>query len=531
MAILNFFKVSDEMNIIDEFKILPTQLRKGMSYPSFVSEAVKRNQGSLTKDGALLIQTGEYTGRSPRDRYIVEDDITRDTVAFGQSNQPMKIALYEKLKEKVKAYLVDRELFEVKARTGASEKHSLRINLLLEDAAQAAFARQIFIPDTLWEDHQADFTVIGVPGLKAEGPLDGVRSEVFVVISFTDRLILIGGTRYSGEIKKAVFSVMNFLLPQAGILPMHCSANVGSDGHSALFFGLSGTGKTTLSTDPTRALIGDDEHGWSMDEVFNLEGGCYAKCIGLDPVKEKEIYEAIRFGCLLENVVVDPLGNPDYLDSTKTENTRATYPLHFIENHVPSMKAPHPKTIFFLTADAFGVVPPISKLSRTGAMYHFMSGYTSKLAGTERGVLEPETTFSALFGEPFMPRPVEVYAQLLGEMIDKHDTQVFLVNTGWVGGQYGRGHRIALKYTRRLIDAALKGEFRETPFESDEIFQVEVPVQVTGVPEELLFPRRYWKNPQDYEHTAKLLAKRFEENFRRFPMVSADIRGAGPQVR
>lgn len=516
------------MSTMDLLGLREEQLKAGYSVSRLINEAVMRGEGRLTNEGALLIETGQYTGRSPKDRFIVLDDQTKDTVAFGKTNLPISEEVYRNMLAKVKSYVEDKDLYVVKAKAGASENHAMNITVYCENAAQAVFASQIFIKDQDREGYDADFTVVALPNLKANGKEDGVHSEAFIIINFTDRVVLIGGTKYSGEIKKSIFSVMNYRLMDEGVLPMHCSANMGEDGKTALFFGLSGTGKTTLSADPKRYLIGDDEHGWSEEGVFNIEGGCYAKCIDLDPKKEKEIYEAIRFGSVLENVIVNEKGIPDYSDGSLTENTRCTYPLEYIENRVDEKKGGHPSTILFLTADAFGVVPPISKLSREGAMYHFMSGYTSKLAGTERGIVNPETTFSALFGEPFMPRKIEEYAQLLGKMIDEHDTDVYLINTGWSGGVYGVGERTPLKYTRLMVDAALNGDLEKVEFVHDEIFNLEVPVAVPGVPEELLHPRKLWKDEAEYEKTAKELAEKFKENFNRFEGAAEKIIAAGP---
>ena len=516
------------MTDLKKLGISRENLKEGYSVSRLFNDAIRRGEGRLTEDGALLILTGKYPGRSPHDRYIVEDELTKNTVAFGEINQPMDEKIYEALKAKVKTYIKDKELYWVKAKASADEKYAITLNVLCEDAAQAAFSKQIFINDEDREDKDADFNLIALPNLKAEGQKDGINSEAFVIINFTEKLVLIGGTKYSGEIKKAVFSVMNFLLPKDGVLPMHCSANEGEHGDTALFFGLSGTGKTTLSSDEKRYLIGDDEHGWSDDGVFNIEGGCYAKCIGLDREKEREIYDAIRCGSILENVVVNDNGEPDYFDGSLTQNTRCTYPLEFIVKRNKDGHGNHPKTILFLTADAFGVIPPISKLTKEAAMYHFMAGYTSKLAGTERGIEEPETTFSALFGEPFMPREIEVYADLLGEKIEAHDTQVYLINTGWSGGGFRDAKRTPLKYTRLMVDAAISGELVHGEFIHDEIFNVEIPLIVSGVPDELLFPRKHWKDEQAYEVAAKKLASQFRENFKRFKHVKREIIEAGP---
>lgn len=516
------------MSTMDLLGLKKEQLKEGYSVCRLINEAVARGEGKLTKEGALLIETGQYTGRSPKDRYIVKDEVTEKTVAYGKTNLPMDEEVYKSLLQKTKEYMKEKELYLIKAIAGASDKYSLKINVLCEDAAQAAFSSQIFIKDNDREGLDADFTIVALPDMKAEGKKDGIHSEAFIIISFKDRLVLIGGSKYSGEIKKAVFSVMNYLLPEQGILPMHCSANMGNEGKTALFFGLSGTGKTTLSADPKRLLIGDDEHGWSEEGIFNFEGGCYAKCINLDAQKEKEIYEAIRFGSVLENVVVNEKGEADYCNNKLTENTRCTYPMEYIAHRVDEKKGGHPSTILFLTADAFGVIPPVSKLTREGAMYHFMSGYTSKLAGTERGIVNPETTFSALFGEPFMPREIEEYAQLLGKMIDEHETEVYLINTGWSGGVYGVGTRTPLKYTRLMVDAALNGSFNEVEFVHDEIFNLDVPVKVPGVPDEILIPKNLWKDSKEYQEVALELSREFKENFHRFKNVSGNIVEAGP---
>lgn len=517
------------MNSLEQLNLLEKNVRCCNSVSNLVNEAVKRGEGELTRDGALLIKTGQYTGRSPKDRFIVVDSISKDSVAYGKVNLPIEKEVYEKIKEKVKAHIKDKELFVIKAKAGASSKHSMKINVICENAAQAVFASQIFIKDTLREGFDADFTVVAVPSLKANGKEDGLNSEAFILVSLEERLVLIGGTGYSGEIKKSIFSVMNFFLPQKGILPMHCSCNMDEHGNTALFFGLSGTGKTTLSADPTRKLIGDDEHGWSNEGVFNFEGGCYAKTINLDKEKEREIYNAIKFGSVLENVVCDKFGNPDYTDATLTENTRCTYPIEYIENADINGKGGIPNTVIFLTADAFGVIPPISKLTKESAMYHFMSGYTSKLAGTERGIVNPETTFSALFGEPFMLRPIEEYANLLGKMIDTYKTNVYLINTGWAGGKYGVGSRIPLRYTRKMVQAALRGDLKDGQFIHDEIFNLEVPKYVEDVPEDLLIPEKQWEDKEEFKKTAKELAEKFKQNFSRFPNANENIIKAGPR--
>lgn len=512
------------------YGIKKENLRENLSVANLINEAVRTGTGTLADNGSLVIYTGQYTGRSPKDRFIVKDDITKDAVAWGKVNFPMEPAVYEKLKTAVLDHISQRPMYLVKARAGADPEHTLRINVFCENPAQAVFANQIFIKDRSREGYGSDFDVIAVPSLKAKGAEDGLNSEAFIIVSFTDRLILIGGTLYSGEIKKSIFSIMNFLLPAKGVLPMHCSANMGEDGQTCLFFGLSGTGKTTLSADPDRKLIGDDEHGWSKRGIFNFEGGCYAKTINLDPEKEQEIYGALRFGSILENVVCDSDGHPDYYNGSLTENTRGTYPVEYISNAELSGLGGIPNTIIFLTADAFGVIPPVSRLTKEGAMYHFMSGYTSKLAGTERGIKEPQTTFSALFGEPFMPRPVEEYARLLGQKIDAHTTDVYLINTGWTGGKYGVGKRMPLHLTRLMVDAAVNGTLKNAQYRHDEIFNLDVPVHIADIPDSLLDPRTQWQNESDYEATALELAGKFRQNFGRFPNTGIDILQAGPRV-
>lgn len=510
------------------FGVNRKKLKANLSVSELINEAVKRGDGVLAANGCLLMDSGRYTGRSPKDRFIVKDDITKDTVNWSDWNVPMKESVYKKMKRKVLDYISDREMYWVKARVGASKEHSMTINVLAENAGQALFASQIFIKDREREGEEADFTVIAVPSLKAEGTADGIRSEAFVILNLKERVILVGGTYYSGEIKKSIFSIMNYLLPEKGILPMHCSANMDAKGNTVLFFGLSGTGKTTLSADDTRILIGDDEHGWTDDGVFNFEGGCYAKLINLHPEKEKEIFNALRFGSLLENVVCDDDGTPDYYDDSRTENTRGTYPIEYISNSELSGEGGLPQTIIFLTADAFGVMPPISRLSKEGAMYHFMSGYTSKLAGTESDILEPVSTFSALFGEPFMIRPIEEYAELLGKKLDEHETEVYLINTGWIGGRYGVGDRIPLSLTRRMVTAAIRGELKAAEYRHDPIFNLEVPKSIDGIHDSLLNPKIQWDDPVDYEKTAKELAGKFRENFKRFDHADPAIVAAGP---
>ncbi|WJY27828.1 phosphoenolpyruvate carboxykinase (ATP) [Sporosarcina trichiuri] len=497
------------------------------SVPVLVEKAVSRGEAKLSADGAVTAQTGKYTGRSPKDRYIVEATPSKENIDWGSVNRPISEDHFDSLYHKVLGHLKAKdELFVFKGFAGADKSSQLSIQVVNEYAWQNLFVHQLFIRPTEEElkTHEAQFTILAAPSFKADPAVDGTDSETFVIISLEKRVVLIGGTEYAGEMKKSIFSVMNYLLPENGILSMHCSANVGEDGDSALFFGLSGTGKTTLSADANRKLIGDDEHGWSDHGIFNIEGGCYAKCINLSPEKEPEIYGAIQFGTVLENVVLDKDTRiPDYDDNTLTENTRAAYPIGNIDNIVLPSVAGHPKTIIFLTADAFGVLPPISKLTKEQAMYHFLSGFTSKLAGTERGITSPEATFSTCFGSPFLPLPATVYADMLGKKIDEHGSRVFLVNTGWTGGAYGVGKRMDLKHTRTMVRAALSGELDTAETETSATFGLQIPTAIEGVPAEVLNPRNAWSNPADYDAKAKELADLFKENFKKFDHVSPEI--------
>nr|WP_228409653.1 phosphoenolpyruvate carboxykinase (ATP) [Radiobacillus deserti] len=504
-------------------------MHHNLSIAELVQASVWRKEGSLTETGALLTTTGEFTGRSPKDRFIVKDEQTVNQVAWGKANQPISKQHFDSLYQKALTYMADKELFVFDGQAGADKHSSLSIRVINEYAWHNLFAQQLFIRDTVIEP---EFTVICLPGLKADPQLDGTNSETFIVLSFEKKVVLIGGTAYAGEMKKSIFSVLNYLLPLKGILPMHCSANVGKEkGDTALFFGLSGTGKTTLSADESRQLIGDDEHGWSDNGVFNLEGGCYAKCIGLTKDKEPQIWNAIKFGTVLENVDRDANTNElDFTSGRLTENTRAAYPLTHIPDAVLPSKTGHPNVIFFLTADAFGVLPPISKLTKEQAMYHFLSGYTSKLAGTERGVTEPEVTFSTCFGEPFLPQDPSIYATMLGKKLEKHDVEVYLVNTGWTGGPYGVGERIPLHFTRTMISAALNGDLQYGTFRIDPVFGLAVPTYMPGIPDKLLIPEETWEDEIAFERKAKELANHFHDNFRRFSSVSEAVRQAGPII-
>lgn len=498
--------------------------------PSLVEHALKKGEGVLASNGALIVHTGKYTGRSPNDKFIVGDPEVSDEIWWG-NNKPFPRAQFEALLRRMTSYLQNRELYVFDGFVGAQSNFRIPLRVINEYAYQNLFARQLFIRASREElkDFWPEITVIAAPGFKAEPEVDGTNSEAFIVISLKEKLVLIGGTLYSGEIKKSVFTVMNYLMPKAGVLSMHCSANKGRDGSTALFFGLSGTGKTTLSADPERFLIGDDEHGWSDEGIFNFEGGCYAKCINLSREKEPQIYDAIKFGAVLENVVYDENTREiDYSSDAITENTRAAYPVDFIPGAVIPGTGGHPRTVIFLTADAFGVLPPISKLSFQQAMYYFVSGYTSKLAGTERGITEPQATFSACFGAPFLPLSPIVYAKLLGEKLKKYGTEVYLVNTGWTGGPYGIGRRIDLKYTRAMVKSALEGELQGVEFERDPVFGLMIPKNCPGVPAEILNPKNTWPDKKSYDDTARKLARSFADNFKKFSREMPELEAFGP---
>ncbi|WP_019414921.1 phosphoenolpyruvate carboxykinase (ATP) [Paenisporosarcina sp. TG20] len=505
-----------------------------LSVPQLVEKAVSRGEAVLTSTGALKAETGKYTGRSPKDKYVVEEAISKDKINWGAVNQPISHEVFSSLYSKVLDYLnTKEELFVFKGFAGADKESRLSFQVINEYAWHNLFSHQLFIRPTAEElaSHESEFTIVSAPTFKANPAVDGTASETFIIISMEERIILIGGTEYAGEIKKSIFSIMNYLLPEKGILSMHCSSNVSENGDVALFFGLSGTGKTTLSADPNRKLIGDDEHGWSDNGVFNIEGGCYAKAINLTRENEPQIFDAIQFGSVLENVVVDPkTGLADYNDISLTENTRAAYPLQAIDNIVKTSVGGHPNTIIFLTADAFGILPPISKLTKEQAMYHFLSGFTSKLAGTERGITSPQVTFSACFGSPFLPLPATVYAEMLGKKIDEHSPQVFLVNTGWTGGEYGVGSRMKLSYTRAMVRAALEGKLDNVETDRGSVFGLAIPKQVPGVPDSVLNPRDAWPDVEAYDIKAKELASQFRENFKKFGSVAQDIVSKGGPI-
>ena len=509
------------------------RLHSPLSVPALIQEAILRKEALLSADGALTASTGKYTGRSPKDKFLVDDAETHSRIEWGGINQPLPPEKFEALLQEMTTFAAGRELFVFEGFAGNDPEYRLPIRIITQYAWHSLFARQLFVRPTLEEGASfvPQFTLLDLPAFHAVPARDGVRSETVIALDFTRRLGLIGGTEYAGEIKKSVFTVLNYLLPQRGVFPMHCSANVGPTGDTSLFFGLSGTGKTTLSADPDRRLIGDDEHGWSDKGVFNFEGGCYAKCIRLSASSEPEIWNAIRFGTVLENVILDlATGVADYDDVSLTENTRAAYPITYIPNALIPGVGGHPQTILFLTADAFGVLPPISRLTKLQALYHFLSGYTSKLAGTERGVTEPQPNFSACFGAPFWPLPPLAYAEMLGHRLDEHSATCYLVNTGWIGGPYGIGHRMELAQTRAMVHAALRGDLADTPTITDPVFGLHIPQHVPGVPDALLQPRTTWADPLAYDAAAHALALRFQENFARFPQVSEDVQAAGPRT-
>jgi phosphoenolpyruvate carboxykinase (ATP) len=507
-----------------------------LSPAALYEEAVRRGEGMIAEGGPIVFRTGEHTGRSPRDKVLVREPATEREIGWGPVNRPMDPAEFKRLHAEILASLQRRELFVQDCYAGADPKYRLPIRVITEYAWHSLFARNLFIvdpPDASVASKMLPFTVIDSPSFKADPKRHGTRSDVVIALSFAERLVLVAGTSYAGEIKKSIFTVLNGLLPLQGVLSMHCSANIGRAGDTALFFGLSGTGKTTLSSDPQRSLIGDDEHGWSENGVFNFEGGCYAKTIRLSAEAEPQIYATTRrFGTVLENVGIDPVTRVlDLNDDRLTENTRAAYPISFIDNAEPSGRGGHPENIVMLTADAFGVLPPISRLTAEGAIYHFLSGYTAKVAGTEKGVTEPSATFSACFGAPFLPLPPQRYAAMLGERITKHKARVWLVNTGWTGGPYGTGHRMKIAYTRAMINAALSGALDKVPYHRNTVFNLDVPTGCPDVPNEILDPRKTWSDEAAYDAQAAKLARLFADNFKAFEAgVTPEVRAAGPQA-
>ncbi len=501
--------------------------------PVLVEVAIANGEGILSDKGALCVSTGKYTGRSPDDKFIVDTPAVHDKINWGKINVPISVEKFNNIKSKMLAYLQNRELYVFDGLAGQNRMYTKKFRIVNELASQNLFIHQLLVRpnESELEDYKPDYVIYAAPGFKCIPEVDGVNSEAAIIINYETKEVLIAGSQYAGEIKKSVFSVMNYELPFDNVLPMHCSANIDKEGNTAVFFGLSGTGKTTLSADSNRFLIGDDEHGWSPDGIFNIEGGCYAKCIGLKEENEPEIYNAIKFGTLLENVVLDENSVPNYEDGSLTENTRAGYPIEYIPNAQLSGLGKVPNTIIFLTADAFGVLPPISKLDKDAAMYHFVSGYTSKLAGTERGITEPVTTFSTLFGAPFFPLDASVYAEMLGEKLEKTGANVFLVNTGWCGGAAGTVPRMKLKYTRKMVSEALSGNLNNVEYVKDPIFNVDIPKTCDGVPSEILNPKDVWEDKEAYEKSAKALASKFVENFtKKYPNMPKNIVDAGPKA-
>jgi len=504
-----------------------------LSPAELVEETIINGQGILTNTGALAVDTGEFTGRSPKDRFVVYDDVTKDSVWWGDVNIKFEASKFDLLYQRMQAYLANRDVYVRDAYACADPNYKLNIRVVTEYPWSNMFASNMFLRPTAEEIDSFDpeWHIVCAPGFLADPEMDGTRQHNFAILNFTKKMIIIGGTGYTGEIKKGIFSVLNFVLPhQKNVLSMHCSSNIGKDGDSAVFFGLSGTGKTTLSSDPNRMLIGDDEHGWAENSVFNFEGGCYAKTINLSRESEPQIYDAIKFGAILENIGFEDDGvTPNYADKSKTENTRVSYPIDHIDNAANPSVGGVPKNIFFLTCDAFGVLPPISKLTKGQAMYHFISGYTAKVAGTEAGITEPVTAFSACFGSPFLPLHPTKYAEMLGKKMEESNVKVWLVNTGWSGGGYGVGKRMSLKYTRALITAALNGELDHGDFKTHEIFGLEMPQACPEVPQEILSPRNTWADKDAYDRTASALADKFIRNFNKYEdFANEEILNAAP---
>jgi phosphoenolpyruvate carboxykinase (ATP) len=496
-------------------------------------EVERRGEGDVTPEGVLLVKTGENTGRSAKDKAFVVEPSSADKIWWSEGNKKFPQEKFNALKDRMMEHLKGKDLFVQDTYAGADEKYQLPVRIITELAWHSLFAHNMFVRQTKDAPFEPEFTVINVPSFKADPEVDGTRSGTFILVDINQKLVLIGGTEYAGETKKSVFSLMNYLMPQRGVMSMHCSANVGKDDDVAIFFGLSGTGKTTLSADPERAQIGDDEHGWSDDGIFNYEGGCYAKVIKLNPEAEPDIYRTTStFGTILENVIYDGKTKKiDLDDATITENTRASYPLESIPNIVESGHAGHPKNIIMLTADAFGVLPPVSRLTPEQAMYHFISGYTAKVAGTEKGVTEPTPNFSTCFGAPFMVLHPSVYAELLAKKMNEHNADCWLVNTGWTGGVYGVGHRMSIKHTRAMIRAILNGELAKADFQPHPVFGVLVPTSCPDVPEEVLNPRNTWADREAYDKQANDLAVRFNENFKKFEDgVSNQVKAAAPKA-
>ncbi|MCL2433789.1 MAG: phosphoenolpyruvate carboxykinase (ATP) [Clostridia bacterium] len=519
---------------IEKYGIInPKAVHRNLPVGQQVQRAVERGEGVLSNNGALCVFTGQYTGRSTEDRFVVDTPGIHDDIAWGKVNVPISDEKFQRIYSRMQSYLQNRELFIFDGYACADPAHRLNVRVINEFVSQNMFISSLLIKfenNIAPADFKEDFTVICAPGFKCIPELDGVRSEAAIILNIEERLVIVAGSQYSGEMKKSVFATLNYLLPKKNVFPMHCSANMGKKGDVALFFGLSGTGKTTLSADPQRYIIGDDEHGWSTDGIFNFEGGCYAKCINLRYESEPQIWDSIKFGSLVENVVYDEFSREfDYDDETFTENTRVGFPITFIPNAVIPGVGKHPDTVVFLTADAFGVMPPIARLTPDAAMYHFLSGYTARLAGTERGLTKPEPVFSTCFGGPFMPMRPSVYAKLLGDRLAETGAKVYLVNTGWTGGPPGVGHRMSIAHTRAMITAVLEGELDNVPFAHNEFFNLDYPTACPGVPAEVLNPENTWADKAAYREEAKKVSGMFAKNFEKYPDVPQSVKDAGPQ--
>jgi phosphoenolpyruvate carboxykinase (ATP) len=524
-----------EALLLSEYGLKPKgRIHRNPSTAMLYTHALANKEGVLAEGGGLVVDTGAHTGRSPKDKFVVRERDSEERIWWGDVNRPLEEEKFFGLRDKVVAYLdVQPVLYVVDAFAGADPAHRIGVRVITDRAYHALFAKTLFIEptDDDLDAFDADALVLHAPALEAEPEEDGTRTGTFIALHPSRTEVLIGGTEYAGEIKKSIFTVMNDRLPLEGVLPMHCSANVGDDGRVAVFFGLSGTGKTTLSADPQRWLIGDDEHGWGDGGIFNIEGGCYAKVIRLSAEAEPEIFETTRtFGTILENVAVDESGVLDLDDASKTENTRAAYKLEQISHALPEKRAGHPSSVVMLTADAFGVLPPIARLTHAQALFYFLSGFTAKLAGTEIGVTEPQSTFSTCFGAPFLPQPPSVYARMLGEKLEQHGVTTWLVNTGWTGGPFGEGQRMPIAATRALLHAALSGELDDADYRTDEVFGFEAPTAVPGVDSALLDPRGTWHDPEAYDERARELAQMFKQNFEKFADAPPEVTAAGPRV-
>ncbi|MCW8979976.1 MULTISPECIES: phosphoenolpyruvate carboxykinase (ATP) [Altibacter] len=515
-----------KMISVDQYGIKNAKVKYQLSSQELHNETIQKGQGVESSSGALAVNTGEFTGRSPKDRFIVKDDVTRDKVWWGNINIPFPTNMFDALYDKVVDYLSEKEIYVRDSYACADDAYRLNIRVITEYPWSNMFAHNMFLRPTEaeLESFDPEWLIVNAPGFKADPEVDGTRQHNFAILNFTKKIALIGGTGYTGEIKKGIFSALNFILPvDKNTMPMHCSANVGDDGETAIFFGLSGTGKTTLSADPNRKLIGDDEHGWTAENtIFNFEGGCYAKVINLSEENEPDIYHAIKPGAILENVILNEKGDVDFANTSITQNTRVSYPIYHIDNIQEPSIGENPKNIFFLTADAFGVLPPISKLTPGQAAYHFISGYTAKVAGTEEGINEPTPNFSACFGAPFMPLHPTKYGEMLSKKMKNAGVNVWLINTGWTGGPYGVGSRMKLKYTRAMITAALNGDLKDVPYEQHPIFGLQVPQSCPNVPNEVLNPKETWKNKKAYDIQAQELASSFKENFKKFEEFAND---------